>query len=1164
MIDSVVVASPSDLVGFLACEHLSCLDLAVARGSLAPAQRDDPELHLLSQLGGEHEARHLEALACEGLRIVRIPGPDPGLGLEALREAARATESAMASGVDVVFQATFFDGRWVGYADFLRRVEEPSGRWEWGYEVWDAKLARRVQARALLAACCYSEQLARVQASRPRFVHILAGDGEAHRYRLSDFDAFAVRLMGRFERWLAVRESGQAAQSYPEPVSHCGLCRWDEACSAQRRADDHLCLVAGMTSRHRRRLQSAGISTVVALARKDPAESVPGLADGVAMKLGRQARLQVESRRDGVARYELITPVLPDRGLARLPPPSEGDIFFDIEGDPFALEGGLEYLFGVCEAVPPRAALGAGPTYVAWWGHDRDGERVVLERFVDYVMARRAAHPEMHVYHYAAYEQSAVSRLAARHGTRQDEVDELLRSQVFVDLYAVARQALVISEESYSLKKLEKLYMAPRGGAIKDAGSSVVAYEDYLRSSPPRPQFMLDEIERYNQVDCESTRLLRDWLEERRSELVQQTGVPMARPEAAPAELPPEVLATRAEVQALADQLAGTGWGVLSGLLDWHRREDKPEWWDYFRRLALSDEELLDDPEALAGLVWMSEVGHEKQSSIHRYTFPPDQEFKIQVGSRPRDPMTGKGAGKVIDFNRSEGWIDLSRASRISEHPSALVPDGPVDTRILREALVRVGARVVEDGIATGDSAGPEGPPVPPDLQGPAPPELQAVTDLLQRRSPRLAPPFAHGLIRADETPSEAALRLAPRLEGGCLVVQGPPGSGKTYTGARMILEVIKHRRRVGITAMSHNAIGNLVTAVVEAAEEAGQDLTVLQRGTLDQVVRHDRVVHEAQSGEVGRRLVDESFAVVAGTPWLFARPDMAGLVDHLFVDEAGQLSLANVVAMGGAGPNLVLLGDPQQLAQPSKGTHPPGAGESGLGHFLGSAATVGPEAGIFLDRTWRMHPDITAFISTTFYEARLESRPECGTQRIEPRRSGGPSLADHSGPAPDLSGAGLRWVAARHVECSTYSDEEVRIVAELVDRLLGGKFTNSIGEVVPLGLEDIMVLAPYNDQVNRIVSALPAGARVGTVDRFQGQEAPVVIYSLTTSSPVNPHRGMEFLYSTNRLNVAVSRARAMAILVGSPALLEPECRTPEQMRMANALCRFVAMAGGA
>lgn len=289
---------------------------------------------------------------------------------------------------------------------------------------------------------------------------------------------------------------------------------------------------------------------------------------------------------------------------------------------------------------------------------------------------------------------------------------------------------------------------------------------------------------------------------------------------------------------------------------------------------------------------------------------------------------------------------------------------------------------------------------------------------------------------------------------------------------------------------------------------------------------------------------------MLGGTAWLWAKEAAAGAVDVLFVDEAGQMSLANVLAVSQAADSIVLLGDPQQLEQPQNGTHPDGVDVSALQHVIGGAQTMPTELGIFLPETWRLAPAICQFTSEVFYEGKLAAREDLERQRL-------------LGVAP-YEGAGLWFVPVEHSGNQNASLEEVHIVGGLVDRLLasGSRWVDKEGIAHQLTASDFRIVAPYNAQVSRLKSALAScGVPVGTVDKFQGQEAPVVIYSMASSSPADAPRGMEFLYSLNRLNVATSRARCAAIVVASPALFEPECRTPRQMQLANALCRFRELA---
>jgi predicted RecB family nuclease len=1133
LLDDELVLSPTDLTSFAACERLTQLELAVTRGELERPQRDDPELDVLTRHGELHEAERLEQFKTEGRSVVEIANHVSGRA--DLERAEADTLAAMRAGAGVIYQATFFDGLWRGHADYLLRVEEPSDLGAWSYEVADAKLAQRVKAAALLQMCAYSEQVERLQGVAPRQMHVITGDKLMHPFRVADYAAYYRSLKTRY--LLFVADPG--GEVYPDPVDHCGICRWEAACDQRRRDDDHLSLVARMGRDQTRKLLAARIDTMTSLAESNIA--VPGIGEATLERLRDQARLQVEGAGCRPPKFALLAPEPPDasgqdRGLAGLPSPSPGDLFFDMEGDPWALDGGLEYLFGVVDNV------GGAPEYRAFWGHDLAGEQRAFEAFIDFVTTRRVQYPDAHVYHYAAYEQTAVKRLMGKYGTREDEVDALLRGGAFVDLYRVVLQSVQISTEGYGLKKIEALYMERDVGAVADGGSSIVAYERYLESDDPRErEKILDEIAEYNCDDCESTRLLRAWLEARRPEAEREFGeIPRpAERDSVPSE---RVAEHDAKLEAIEKELAaGVGepderseaeharW-LLAQLLHWYRREARPEWWAFFRRLHdLSGDEFVDDAECIGGLDYEGEVGPVKQSTVHRYKFVP-QDHKFGIGVEPVDPATAKAAGTVFDIDDEHGTIDLKRGKNSDvPHPRNLIAGGPFSTAAQEDAVATVGRWVVEHGI-----------------EGPGP--YRAARDLLVRRAPRIQGVEPGAAIRHEgERLIDTAVRVAARLDDTCLAVQGPPGSGKTYAGAHMIVELLRRGCRVGVTANSHAVIGTLLEEIFEVADDKGVTPRALQKcdPERNQHCGIDAVESTTKAHEVVSGINERDINLVAGTAWLFACDDMADTLDVLFVDEAGQMSLANAVAVSRAARNIVLLGDPRQLAQPGNGTHPEGAGASALGHMLGEHETMPADLGLFLDTTYRMHPEVCQFISEVSYEGRLHSEPSLERQRVD---GAGESL---------LIGSGLRFVPVRHAGDRSSSTDEAFRVATLLHGLIGRTWIDKDGVEAELELQDVLIVAPYNAQVACLGEQLPEGARVGTVDKFQGQEAAVAIYSMATSSAEDVSRTIEFLYDLHRLNVAVSRARALSIIVCSPELLRLHCRNPEQMRLVNALCLY-------
>jgi len=1159
-IDGRLVFSATDLVGFLECSHLANLERAAVEGSLRRPQRVDPVLDRIALRGIEHETRFLESLNAEGLTVVEV-GRDETLPFSAQVANGRdATIEAMREGAETIYQAVLFDGRRLGFADFLRRVEQPSDLGNWGYEVWDTKLARHATSSAVLQLSMYSALVAALQGRTPDEMHLALGgvQRETVSFRVADYAAYYRSAARDFEALLDDPRPSFPVPTSPEPVEHCGVCRWTVECRAEWRANDDLSLVANLTSVQRRSLHSINVITRTGLAA--PVITLPERLEGAGRealaRIHAQARLQVQGEREARMISERITPardrdgtLIPNQGLLMLPEPSPGDLFFDIEGDPFFGSDevdGIDYLFGVIE--PGRLDSEGQPTFHAYWAIEggtvtTTAERRAFEGFIDLVVDRMVTDPNLHVYHYAPYEPTAVKRLAGRYATREEEVDRLLRGGVFVDLYRAVRQGVRASVESYSIKRLEPLYGFERGVDLRDAGKSIVEFETWLELGQGEERSeLLTEIEGYNRDDCVSTYHLRDWLEQQRTALAAELGelprpavLDQAETEDSDAQKAVQELVVALTAELPEDREAWLaeerGRWLLAQLLNWHRREAKSFWWRYFfLKNELTDEQRREESDALGELTFESSWPDPRpraRSIIYRFRFPP-QEHKIRVGDSPHDPDADRAAETVVYLNDEDGIIDLRVGTgRPEPSPTSLIPHDYIRPQPKPESLQRLALWVLEHGIG-------------------APGDYHAARELLMRRHPRVGQTAGEPLARDIEDAQDAARRLVLALEQSYLAIQGPPGSGKSTVGAQMIVDLVAAGKRVGVTANSHKVIGELLEKVAQVGSERGVTITIGQR-TNDHEPAFQDAVPLKDNDTARDALSDGSVDVVGGTAWLWSREDMVGSVDVLFVDEAGQMSLADVLAASLSATSLVLLGDPQQLDQPLQGTHPPGADRSALAHVLDGEQVIPDHLGLFLNGTWRMHPSITAFTSEVFYEGRLHSHP------------GRDGLALTG--APPVTGTGIRFVPVAHERHSSDSTEEAAAIAEDVRRLLASNpvWTDAKGVTAPLSERDVLVITPYNAQVAALTDEL-SSLRIGTVDKFQGQQAPISIYSMATSSADLAPRGMEFLFSLNRLNVATSRAQCIAVVVASPGLLRVRCNTPRQMRLANALMRFVEL----
>ena len=1102
-------------------DHLACAHLTVERRRIALGERpfsprpDDPHAELVRERGIAHEIEQFSLLTERADGPVVDLGSDTDSGpptREDLRSRAEDTLAAMRDGAALIYQGTLLSGRWQGRPDFLRRIDHPDAPWGYAYEVLDTKLSRQVKPHVAHQLCLYTRLVGEVQGVEVGHAWVILGNGRWERVEVSRFGALHRRATARLER---VVDDGPG-ETYPEPTAHCAICRLAGECAARRRSDDHLSLVAGARRDQRKKLVAADLSTLTQLAELQDGQEVPGMPVARVGLLHHQARLQRNARegREPVRRHLAAEA---NRGYARLPRPSPGDVFFDLEGDPYATpDGGIEYLWGWVTAA----------VYDCLWAHTLSEEREAFQRFVDVVEARRREHPDMHVFHYAPHEASTLRRLSIQYATCEDEIDAWLRSGVLVDLFAVVRQGLQVVVESYSLKKLEPHHGYVRTErTVREGGGSIIAYEQWLATGD---QSLLDAIREYNREDCESTRSLRDWLADRmRPEAARELGVDFdalvtQEPQAIN---PPGWLA---EVDALiaalhdglptdptADDPDQAERRLLGHLLLYHHRENKPQWWQWFDLCSKTPEELVDERDAVGLLTLDPSVppAPVKRSLDWTLRFP-EQEVKLSTGSAT-DPTTGDDYTVVCV---EDDHLILRRGKNADPpEPRALIGQRPPDPAPLRSALVELARSVL-----AGDG------------------RFRAARSVLRRELPQVSG------VRLGPAISDL-VQATLNLRDSHLAVQGPPGTGKTYAAARMIVTALREGRRIAATANSHAAIQNLLRAVEEHADDQGvRFVGAYNPGSSGGNTYDSPTDMVAVVGNTGAQAPE--ITLLAGTAWLLSRPEHEGAFDLLFIDEAGQMALAAAAAAGRCATSIVMLGDPQQLPQVNQATHPDGSGASVLGHLLQNDAVIAGDRGVLLDTSWRMHPEVCSFISRLSYDDALTPHPDCARQ--------------HIACSGRLNGAGLRVVEVAHDGRSQDAPEEAQAIADLCRELLqDGRVTGRAGTTRPLTRSDILIVAPYNLAVSRLQAHVPDGVRVGTVDRFQGQEAPVVFFALTCSSDEDVPRGLDFLFDRNRLNVAISRAQCLAVLVHSPTLLDASCTTLEQMQLADALCGLVEAA---
>ncbi|MGB8020344.1 MAG: TM0106 family RecB-like putative nuclease [Candidatus Nanopelagicales bacterium] len=1195
LIEQTIVYSASDLVLASECEFAAARRIDETLGLLPRAELPTDELmERAARLGDVHESRLVDTFVSqhgEGpTGVVRMQRPRLG-SLEALRAGQADTVEAARGGAAVIAQAVLFDGTLVGYADFLIRQPDRS------CAVADAKLARRAKVRALLQIGAYHDLAITAGIEVSDTGLLLLGSGQVTEHLLPEIVPVVQERRAHLDTLIAQRRASQEPLAWRAPgINACGRCA---ACRTEVEAFRDVLLIAGMRMTQRAKLEAVGIRTIDDLAGAQfgvapDAEATHKLPTGIARStlagLQAQARLQVrqmaaEAAADAAGEAPAGTPVefevIDPAALAAIPAPSEGDIFFDFEGDPLWQdpEGrfGLEYLFGVVEAPTGNEP----PKFVPFLAHDRSQERQALIDFMAYVTKRRAQWPEMHIYHYASYERTALKRLVAQHGVCEDELDDLLRATVLVDLFPIVTRSIRVSQPSYSLKKLEPLYMGDqlRSGDVKDAGASVVAYAEYCATrdaaeragSPDEATAILDGILDYNEYDCVSTLGLRGWLLARAGEHgVAPAGHGLSEQEstvsesaAAEAALAEPLLAWASSDGERTD--AQRAVALVGAAVGYHRREDKPYWWGHFERLT-ADLETLDGDrdtfvvrEARVIADWHKPAGRARNhrrvlelvgemptgSELERQTEPVSLYAQAtEAMDSSADPLAR--GWREVEVDRSATRTDaLGRtvltvtesvppAKVYDQLPVALGPAPGPASGTIRTALHEVASQVAAELAG----CTPDSPEAVAALPSPA-------ADLLLRRAPRMI--GLDGLQPVtDGRFVDPILRAVLALDGSTLSVQGPPGTGKTYVGSHVIARLVnEHGWRVGVVAQSHAVVNHMLDKIVEAGVPAER---VGKKDAPDRAAWTSL----ASNGH-GAFLVEHADAgcVLGGTAWDFTntRRVRRGELDLLVVDEAGQYSLAMTLACSVAAQRLLLLGDPQQLPQVSQGAHPEPVDVSALG-WLSDGQTLRPDLGYFLDLSWRMHPDLTERVSVHSYEGRLESKEPETTAR---------AMRDATGAEVP---PGVHAVVVPHSSNSTRSVEEAARIVQLVREALTWRWTPSDDAPErPMGPSDVLVVAPYNAQVALLRASLAeagfVGVQVGTVDKFQGREAPVAIVSMTASAPADVPRGMDFLLSPNRVNVAVSRAQWRAVVVRSEALTDFLPASPEGLGM---LGRFLGL----
>ena len=1051
------------------------------------------------------------------------------------------TKEALKKGYDLIHKAHFKHKGWVGEIDFLIKDQnKKTKKGKWRYEVYDTKLSSIAKTDHITQISLYSEWIATQQDNElPDFMYLILGikdkekkvnilkiDEEIKQYKAQNYQLYFQNNEANYIKFL----DSDKKNTHPERCGFCALCDWSDVCEEQWLAKDHLNQIAKIRKDQISKIKKHGIKTLSQFSKLKETEKIKDLHSRIFKKHLSQAKLLIEFNKTKIPQSKVL-PLEAERGFNKMPKPSAHDLFFDIEGLDKILnpeesdqdKQGIEYLFGIYDHDNKKEP------YKYFWAHNQDEEKEKFIELLKFIDKHLKQYPDSHIYHFNHYEKTALTKLMSKHDTYIEQVNDLLRYGKLVDLHAVLNQGMQVSEKEYSLKNLEKFYQYKRKGEIKKANESTDKYLDWIETGEEK---LLDEIKLYNREDCESTYFLREWLLGKKPKDSHYAIKKEPEERKTNWEKENENYKRLIEKNCKDEKIKK----ILKDILGFHKREEMVYWQSIFNRAAnKNDEDLIEDAECIGFMEKINEElgkdGRGKTIKIFTYKFLK-QDFKVKENDRVINALDGDlktyRVGKVLSIDESKKDENIIEISTSKDLPKILsvAKDEYINTSVIIDAI-----RKFAESAAKGEK------------------KYKATYEILKKNYPKIKNIKEGETIIKEGDFLKESFKTVESMQNSYLYFQGPPGVGKTHTAAYIIIELIKKSKKIGITANSHKVIFNLLNKIEELAKDNFSFEGYHKCGsTPDKRFDGKFIKNISDSKKMDMLFEDMDANLFSGTAWCFSRPACEEKLDYIFVDEAGQLTTADIVAISLSAKNVVIIGDQMQLSSPISAVHPGESGKSLPEYLLEDQDTISSNKGIFIDKSRRLHPKLCKFTSENFYDGRLKNLDITEKRKI--------TFSKKENLLPET---GILMVDAKHKEvCRQKSEEEGKIVKDFYNKLLGSTFSDNKNPKKIMNEEDILVVAPYNVQVNYLKSILPKEARVGTIDKFQGQQAPATIISMTTSDPESLPRNVDFFFSRNRLNVAISRSQCLSIVIMNKKILEIACKKVEHIHLVNTFMKLL------